>query len=162
MNKRFLVFIGTLVASAIVLTFFFSRVQTGRSLAPTASATATPLTPLPTDNTNNNLPTGVPDPAPTPARVIDLAPSVPDDDKAYLWIQHPDGSQDEVRLTVDMIADYIQHLPPGDQLVSDAPPASIRRVQPPVPSAGPVFETMPPGVPSPNPPTAEQTTPLSR
>src|SRR5262245_20826990 len=118
--------------------FFFSQVRPGQSLIPAVPVTAVALTASPVDNTQNNLPTGVPDPAPTPSRVIELEPSIPDRDKAYLWIEHPDGSQDEVRLTGDMMAAYISHLPPGDRAVSDAPPQSMVGVQLPDPSVRPI------------------------
>jgi hypothetical protein len=158
MPKTTLVLSGVMLVLAVLLTVFLSRVQAGQVHAPMAPIPT--LTPPPFDNTNNNLPTAAPNPAPTPVRVIDLAPLVPDREKAYLWIQHPDGSRDEVRLTGEMIADYLQRLPSGDRLVAEAPPLALQAVHPPDPSAGPIFETVPPGTPSPNPPTAEASTPL--
>jgi len=161
--------IGMLLTVVVFLIMILARARAGQPPAPlapatppaaTEPATALPITDFsetPTDPANP-VPfiTAAPDPEPTPSQVIDLAPSVPDSEKTFLYIQHPDGSQDEVRLTGDMVAGYLSQLPPGDQLVAEILPAYLHGHHPPPP--GPFIGTFPSDVPSPNPPTPPDVT----
>jgi hypothetical protein len=57
--------------------------------------------------------------------VVDLAPSVPDEDKPSVVVQHPDGSRTMFLVAPDMLETFLENLPEGDTFELVLPPPSM-------------------------------------
>lgn len=58
-------------------------------------------------------------------KTVDLAPKVPEINKATIIIQHSDGTREAYLLTTDMIDTFIKQLPNGDTLDTIIPPQAL-------------------------------------
>src|SRR5262249_43714112 len=136
MQSKTIISIG--LSFGIILLILISlvvRISVNPSPTLLSAQTLSPLDPTPLGRT---LPTNAPplcpgvagqtasDPGPYAfARIIDLAPHIPQDNKPALALKRHDGSYEEVFLSDDAVAAYLSNLAPGDCLLSYMPPACL-------------------------------------
>jgi hypothetical protein len=118
MSKKVLIAIIVLFALATTVLVLLASTQDVQS---TPERTPTPA----------GLVTGGPPQLP---RITDLAPHIPKRDKATLTILHPNGSYEEILLPIEMVTTFVRRLPPNDNVLTMAPPLSLREGPAPTPS----------------------------
>jgi hypothetical protein len=106
--------------------------------APGGAASRPTLTPTPFGPGPH--PPGVPDLSglePTPAATHDLAPALPEREKAMAVVRRADGRREAFFMPPDRVEAFVRDLDPADCLLTLIPPASMTRAPPPHPTAVP-------------------------
>jgi hypothetical protein len=63
-------------------------------------------------------------------KITDLAPDIPNEDKAAVVVQHADGSREMFLVAPDLVDPFISQLPKEDKLVQIISPGSIENAHP--------------------------------
>jgi hypothetical protein len=63
-------------------------------------------------------------------KITDLAPDIPNEDKAAVVVQHADGSREMFLVAPDLVDPFITQLPKEDKLVQIISPGSIENAHP--------------------------------
>lgn len=126
MKKIYVLIPGVLIIIGIVLAMIYIPARSQPS-PPTLTSTPSGLVTLGSEE--ENIPSVS---TPTPLLdVIDLAPELPEYDKATIIIEHPDRSHTKVLLVTDMVEEFKNQLPEGDKIVDIIPPQSLMGHEPP-------------------------------
>jgi hypothetical protein len=111
--------------------------------------------PTPTPFGPGPHPPGVPDLSglePTPAATHDLAPALPEPEKAMAVVRRADGRREAYFMPPDRVEAFVRDLEPADSLLTLIPPASMTRAPPPHPTTVPGAGAGPPApMPTPAP-----------
>jgi hypothetical protein len=124
MKQKYMLALSGVIVIVAVLLVALIQVRSVRS-DPQAS------TPTPTYGLDPNATIVLPImPTAVRPKITDLAPDIPNEDKAAVVVQHADGSREMFLVAPDLVDPFISQLPKEDKLVQIISPGSIENAHP--------------------------------